>query len=168
MVVNTHDSSGRCQHRNAKYFARMRQSRGRRSQCYAMLAKGADILSGLDTPHRSFPATVSRRMRLAYIRQFPVACLAPLDGRSAQVCNGYLLHKLSCLTRNRAFPVPAACRVIQPARSRLHGHAKAKRERPSGRSRVVEATKEHYLAWRDTMGRQRAGPGSLNLALSER
>ena len=31
----------------------------------------------------------------------------------------------------------------------------------SGRARVVEATKEHYLAWRDTMGRQRAGPGGL-------
>ncbi len=55
------------------------------------------------------------------------------------------------------YPVPATCRVIQSARSRLHGHAKAKRDRASGRSRVVEATKEHYLAWRDTMGRQRAG-----------
>ena len=57
------------------------------------------------------------------------------------------------------YPVPATCRVIQSARSRLHGHAKAKRDRASGRARVVEATKEHYLAWRDTMGRQRAGPG---------
>jgi hypothetical protein len=59
-------------------------------------------------------------------------------------------------------PVPAMCRVIQSARSRLHGHAKAKRDRTSGRSRVVEATKEHYLAWRDKMGRQRAGPGGSN------
>ena len=54
-------------------------------------------------------------------------------------------------------PIPAMCRVIQSVRSRLHGHAKAKRDRTSGWSRVVEATKEHYLAWRDKMGRQRAG-----------
>src|SRR5580698_6450456 len=41
-------------------------------------------------------------------------------------------------------PIPAMCRVIQSARSRLHGHAKAKRDRASGRGRVVEATQEHY------------------------
>ena len=61
-------------------------------------------------------------------------------------------------------PGPATCRVNQPARFRLHGHAKAKRDRTSGRAHVVEATKEHYLAWRDKMGRQRTGPNGSESA----